>query len=107
MAVISDAISEEKWSSERPPHLPNLIYGQALSLSSDGLDQVAADCGFASASELCRAFKAQFHLPPAVWRKNLVPPYQEPKAQRGETAKSRPDSSIHRKLGKYFRLTAK
>lgn len=80
---------------------------QQLSRSSDGLEKVAADCGFASASELCRAFKAQFHLPPAVWRRNLTPPYQEPKARRGEAAKTRPDSAVHRKLGKYVRFTPK
>jgi AraC family transcriptional regulator len=76
-----------------------------LSLTSDGLEKIAADCGFASASELCRAFKARFRLPPAVWRKNLTPPYQEPKAKRGEAAKTRPDSPVHRRLGKYVRFT--
>lgn len=78
---------------------------QRLTASASRLDEIAADCGFATASELCRAFKARFKLPPSLWRKNQLPLYQEPKATRGAAAVARPDTPTHRKLKKYIRFT--
>ena len=75
-----------------------------LSMSRDSLEQIAEDCGFASASELCRAFKAHFKIPPTIWRKNLPPPLQIPNATRGEAAKIRPNWMI-RKMNKYLKFT--
>lgn len=79
---------------------------ERMSRSSDNLEQIAAECGFSTASELCRAFKARFKVPPSVWRKNMLPLYRAPRATRGEAAKVRPNSPVQRKLGKYVRLTA-
>lgn len=79
---------------------------ECMGRTSANLDQIAAECGFATASELCRAFKAQFRVPPAVWRKNMLPRFRAPRATSGEAAKVRPNTPVHRKLGKYVRLTA-
>ncbi len=75
-----------------------------LSTSEARLDTIAAECGFANASELCRAFKAHFKVPPSTWRRNTLPLYKEPKETRGSAAVGRPNTEVHKKLGKYIRF---
>lgn len=75
-----------------------------LSLSNDSLEVISDATGYASASELCRAFKAHFKIPPTIWRKNLPPPFQTPRAVKGSAAKVRPDKITARKLQKYLKL---
>jgi AraC family transcriptional regulator len=38
------------------------------------LDAIAAECGFGSTSDFCRAFKAFTKVTPSVWRKTIIPP---------------------------------
>lgn len=75
-----------------------------MSASTVRLEDIASDCGFASASELCRAFKTHFKVPPAMWRKSQLPLYREPVATGGEEAVVKPDTRAHRKLRKYIRF---
>lgn len=51
---------------------------ELLSHTDLTLDIVAEQCGFAGASEFSRAFKRHFKVPPAVWRRGVLPPYQMP-----------------------------
>jgi AraC family transcriptional regulator len=38
------------------------------------LDTIAAECGFSSTSDFCRAFKAHTKVTPAVWRRTILAP---------------------------------
>lgn len=76
-----------------------------ITTSTARLEDVASECGFSSASELCRAFKAHFRVPPAMWRKSQLPLYREPRAKHGQAAIVRPDTPEHAKLRKYIRFT--
>lgn len=51
---------------------------ELLSHTDLTLDIVAEQCGFAGASQFSRAFRRQFKVPPAVWRRSVLPPYQKP-----------------------------
>ncbi len=38
------------------------------------LDTIAAECGFSSTSDFCRAFKAHTKVTPSVWRRTILAP---------------------------------
>jgi AraC family transcriptional regulator len=42
-----------------------------LSVSSETIDQIIPQCGFASASDFSRAFKRAMGVPPDVWRRSI------------------------------------
>ncbi len=51
---------------------------ELLSQTDLTLEAVAERCGFAGASEFSRAFKRECSVPPAVWRRGLLPAYAKP-----------------------------
>lgn len=59
---------------------------QLLAHSDRKLADVAAECGFAGASQFCQFFKTHNGTTPAAWRKHAYSPYQDPAspAQRRE-----------------------
>ena len=51
---------------------------ELLSESDQKLEAIAGKCGFSSASDFCRVFKARHHVSPDVWRREKLPAYREP-----------------------------
>lgn len=51
---------------------------ELMSRSAVTLDDVAKHCGFASASHLCREYKAVHHFTPTHWRKRLIAQFSKP-----------------------------
>jgi AraC family transcriptional regulator len=51
---------------------------ELMSRSALTLDDVARHCGFASASHLCREYKAFHHFTPTHWRKRLIAQFSKP-----------------------------
>ena len=45
------------------------------------LEQIAEHCGFNTASDFCRAFKAHFHVTPNAWRRNVNSATPRPRRQ--------------------------
>lgn len=43
---------------------------ELLSETSLKLETIAAQCGYANSSDLCRAFRNEFHISPGSWRQN-------------------------------------
>ncbi|MCG3149304.1 MAG: HTH-type transcriptional activator RhaS [Verrucomicrobiae bacterium] len=52
---------------------------ELLAASGDKLDVIAGNCGFSSASDFCRVFKANHPVSPDTWRREKLPVYREPK----------------------------
>ena len=51
---------------------------ELMSRSSLTLDEVAAHCGYSSASHLCSDYKAAHHFTPTTWRKKLIDRFVQP-----------------------------
>jgi AraC family transcriptional regulator len=51
---------------------------ELMSRSSLTLDEVAALCGYSSASHLCSDYKAVHHFTPTTWRKKLIDRFIQP-----------------------------
>ncbi|MEO6567248.1 MAG: helix-turn-helix transcriptional regulator, partial [Opitutaceae bacterium] len=51
---------------------------ELMSRTALTLDEVAAHCGYASASHLCRDHKAVHHFSPTHWRKRLIARFSSP-----------------------------
>jgi AraC family transcriptional regulator len=51
---------------------------ELMSRSASTLDVIAGQCGYASASHLCREYKRMHHFTPTHWRKRLVAGYSRP-----------------------------
>jgi AraC family transcriptional regulator len=51
---------------------------ELMSRSALTLDDVARHCGYASASHLCREYKAFHHFTPTHWRKRLIAQFSKP-----------------------------
>lgn len=51
---------------------------ELLSNSDEKLDAIAVKCGFSSASDFCRVFKAYHKVSPDSWRREKLPEYREP-----------------------------
>lgn len=51
---------------------------ELMSRTALTLDDVARHCGFASASHLCREYKAFHHFTPTHWRKRLIAQFSKP-----------------------------
>jgi len=43
---------------------------ELLSETNAKLEEIATQCGYASASDFCRAFRSEFHVSPSAWRQN-------------------------------------
>ena len=43
---------------------------ELLSETNAKLEDIATQCGYASASDFCRAFRSEFHVSPRAWRQN-------------------------------------
>lgn len=50
---------------------------ELLSNSDLKLDALAGKCGFSSASDFCRVFKANHKVSPDAWRREKLPDYRE------------------------------
>jgi len=53
---------------------------ELLAESGQKLDVIAGKCGFSSASDFCRVFKAKHRVSPDAWRREKLPVYREPKS---------------------------
>jgi AraC family transcriptional regulator len=42
------------------------------------LDEIAARCGYTSASHFCRDYKAVHHFTPSTWRRRLIDRFTRP-----------------------------
>lgn len=42
------------------------------------LDEIARECGYASASHFCREYKAVYHFTPSTWRRRLIDRFDQP-----------------------------
>jgi AraC family transcriptional regulator len=51
---------------------------EMLSNSGEKLEAIAGKCGFSSASDFCRVFKAYHKVSPDAWRRERLPDYREP-----------------------------
>ena len=51
---------------------------ELMGRSSLTLDEIAAHCGYSSASHLCSDYKAVHHFTPTTWRKKLVDRFNQP-----------------------------
>ena len=89
---------------ESPQHaFSKIVMEEAMEIMSNttvSLEEVASECGFSGASEFCRAFKRQFHVPPSVWRKGILPPYMEPRYEKAGVRRAQ-ERSVLKKVGKY------
>lgn len=77
---------------------------ELLSHTDLTLDVVAEQCGFAGASEFSRAFKRHFKVPPAVWRRGVLPPYQKPVRVGGHVRLLQDRDPVVKKLRRYGAL---
>jgi AraC family transcriptional regulator len=53
---------------------------ELLAGSTEKIDAIASRCGFSSASDFCRVFKANHKISPDTWRREKLPAYVEPTA---------------------------
>jgi AraC family transcriptional regulator len=51
---------------------------ELLAGSTEKIDAIAGRCGFSSASDFSRVFKANLKISPDTWRRDKLPPYVEP-----------------------------
>jgi AraC-like DNA-binding protein len=75
---------------------------ELMSNSTDKLEDIAEKCGFSGSAEFGRAFKKHYHVPPAIWRKSILPTYKDPITVKGKSLYPNENLPVHKKLLPYI-----